>query len=302
MGEGLEMTGSRVQADLCATLPDGTQVGYAEFGAPDAQPLMDLHGSPACRLQPLTVSSGAVQAAENLGLHVFAPDRPGVGLSPFRRYTVADYPEHVAGLADALGLAEFAVLGGSGGGKFACACAWRLGGRVTRLVLAASTASFDLPGAKAAFAKSDQRVYTLADKAPWLLRLVFAKIARDARRGDLDSLSSALTVGPRDRELLAEEEFRRRFARLLVETFRQGARGATYDYSLEARPWHVPLHEIQVPTHIWHGEDDPLVPPVESRILAEALPTAITHFVPGEEHLSLAVDRGEEILRSTLTD
>lgn len=297
------MTGTtRVQADRRATLPDGTTVGYAEFGVPDGQPLIYVHGSPTCRLEPLTIFSGAVRAAEDLGIRVFVPDRPGLGLTPFRRYTVADYPEQVGDFADALGLDGFAVYGGSGGAKFACACAWRLGGRVTRLVLAAPVASFDMPGAKAAFGKSEQRVYTLADRAPWLARLLFAKIARDARHGDLDSLLSALTVGPRDLEVLAEENFRQRFLRLLVETFRQGARGATYDYTLEARPWHVPLNEIRVPIHIWHGADDHVAPPVESRILAQAMPTATTHFVPGEEHLSLGVNRVDDILKSTLTD
>lgn len=263
---------------------------------------MYVHGSPACRLEPLTIYSGTVGAAENLGLRVVAPDRPGVGLSPFRRYTVADYPEVIGRLADALGLDEFAVFGGSGGAMFAAACAWRLGGRVTRLVLAGPTASFDMPGAKAAFGKSDQRVYSLADRAPWLARALFAKIAHDGRRGDFGSLGSALTVGPRDLELFERDDFRQRVLRMLVETFRQGARGPAYDYTLEARPWGVPLNSIQVPIHIWHGEEDRLVPPAQSRILAQALPAATTHFVPGEEHFSLDVNRVGDILKSALTD
>lgn len=110
------MTGTtRVQADRRVTLPDGTEVGYAEFGVPDGQPLIYVHGSPTCRLEPLTIFSGAVRAAEHLGVHVFVPDRPGLGLTPFRRYTVADYPEQVGRFADAVGLDEFAVFGAVSG-------------------------------------------------------------------------------------------------------------------------------------------------------------------------------------------
>ncbi len=52
----------------------------------------------------------------------------------------------------------------------------------------------------------------------------------------------------------------------------------THDYTLEARFWNVLLEQIQVPIHVWHGEDDRLVSPQASRIITEALPGATTHF------------------------
>jgi len=64
----------------------------------------------------------------------------------------------------------------------------------------------------------------------------------------------------------------------------------------------VPLNQIRVPIEIWHGEDDRLVSPRQSRILAAALPGAITHFVPGEGHLLLAGHHAQAALQSALRE
>ncbi len=132
-----------MRPDLQVKLADGTDVGYAEAGDRDGYPVLHLHGSPSSRLE---VSFPAfLQAAEDLGIRTVAPDRPGMGLSTFRRFSILDYARLVGSFADALGLERFAVTGLSGGGKYACACAWGLPERVTRVALVSSTCSFDLP-------------------------------------------------------------------------------------------------------------------------------------------------------------
>ena len=205
----------------------------------------------------------------------------------------------ISGFADALGVERFAVIGLSGGGKYACACAWGLPDRVSQVALVSSTCSRDLPGARATPNKEDRLMYPLADRAPWLVRMVFAKFARDARRDAESLLSMFDKLGPTDREILGREEFRQALGRSVAEAFRQGGRGVAHDYTLEARCWNVPLHQIQVPIQIWHGEDDRLVSPQASRILAEALPGATTHFVPEAGHLMIAAHTSD-ILQSVL--
>ncbi|OQE37547.1 hypothetical protein PENNAL_c0794G03227, partial [Penicillium nalgiovense] len=57
-------------------------------------------------------------------IRVIAPERPGFGLStvqPNRR--IMDWPADVQALAHYLSLSRFAVMGGSGGGPYALACA-----------------------------------------------------------------------------------------------------------------------------------------------------------------------------------
>jgi pimeloyl-ACP methyl ester carboxylesterase len=288
-----------MRGDLRVELPEGTMVGYAEVGDPAGPPVVYLHGSPSSRLE--VGLPGIREAAEDLGCRVLAPDRPGMGLSTFRRYTVGSYPRLVRSFADALGLGQFAVIGVSGGGKYACACAWGLPDRVTRVALVSSTCSFELPGARATWNADDRRLYRLADWTPWLVRLFFAKVARDVRH-DRDALFSSVerTVGTADREVLAAEGFREALDRDAGEAFRQGGRGAAHDLTLEARPWGVPFERIQVPIEVWHGGADRVVSPEQSRILVRALPLATDHFVPGEGHFSLVARHARAILQSVV--
>lgn len=73
-------------------LHDGRMLGYAEYGDPGGTPVFYFHGFPTSRL---------------------------------------DWPDDVADLADELELDRFVVLGGSGGGPFAAACAFRIPARLT---------------------------------------------------------------------------------------------------------------------------------------------------------------------------
>jgi len=288
-----------VRADLRVRLADGTEVGYAEAGDLDGYPVLHLHGTPGSRLE--VGLPAARRAAGDLGVRLTAPDRPGVGLSPFRRFSIRDYPQLVRGFAAALGLERFAVTGVSSGGKYACACAWALPDLVTRAVLASSTCSFDLPGAKATWSTEDRLVYTVAGRAPWLLRLMYAKVVHDVRSDPAAIFALMKGLGPADQEILARADFRQAFGLNAAEGFRQGSRGPAHDYTLEARPWAVPLGQIRVPIEIWHGEDDRLVSPQQSRILAAALPGATTHVVPGQGHLLLAGDHAKDALRSAIS-
>ncbi len=288
-----------LRADLQVRLPDGSTVGYAEVGDPDGSPVLHLHGTPGSRLE--VCIPAARRAADDLGLRLIGLDRPGMGLSTFRRFSIADYPRMVRDFADVVGLGQFAVTGVSGGGKYVCACAWQLPDRITRAALVSSTCSFDLPGAKTTANKQDRLMYTIANWAPWLLRPMFAKFTRDARRDPTALLAVLPELGSADQEILADEDFRQAFARDLAEAFRQGGRGLALDYTLEARPWGVPLSQIRVPMEIWHGEDDRLVSPQASRILASVLPDATTHFVPGAGHLLDASDHVKDVLHSVLS-
>ena len=288
-----------LRPDLHLKLADGAVVGYAEAGDPDGYPVVHLHGAPGSRLEVcLPVPR---QAAEDLGIRNIGLDRPGMGLSTFRPFSIADYPRMVAGFADALGLGQFAVTGFSGGGKYVCACAWQLPDRITRAALVSSTCSFDLPGAKATSSREDRLVYTVATWVPWLLRPMFAKLAHDVRRDPMALFSAFPAPAPADQEILAGEDFRQAVSQDLAEAFRQGGRGPAHDYALEARPWGVPLGQIRVPIEIWHGDDDRWVSPQASRILADALPHATTHFVPGAGHLLDAGGHVKDVLHSVLS-
>ncbi|MEU8419646.1 alpha/beta hydrolase [Micromonospora sp. NPDC048835] len=122
---------------------DDCPVHVLESGAGPA--VLMLHGS-----GPGTTGSGAwATTAQALGTswHVVAPDQAGFGSTPVpagSRGGLALWTEQAAGLMDALGVEEYAVVGHSMGGAVALALAAARPERVTRVV---AVATMGAPGA-----------------------------------------------------------------------------------------------------------------------------------------------------------
>jgi pimeloyl-ACP methyl ester carboxylesterase len=101
------------------------------------------HGSPqtGALLEPLLL------AAAERGIRLLSYGRPGYGGSTARPgRNAASAAADVAAIADSLGIERFAVMGASGGGPHALACAALLQGRVTGVACFASPAPFDAEG------------------------------------------------------------------------------------------------------------------------------------------------------------
>lgn len=186
-------------------------------------------------------------------------------------------------------------MGISSGGKFVAACAWKIPRRLTAASIVSGTAPFDLPGVKETLSKQDQQVYGMADKTPWLFRLMLWKVARDARKNPASVLSLFTEISEVDKAVLARPNITRAFGQMVVEAFRQGTRGAALDWKLEARPWGFALQEIKMPVDIWHGEEDKLLSIEQARIVAKAIPNARVKFYPNEGH-TLFVNQFKELL------
>lgn len=103
-------------------LPGGGRLGVAEYGRPDGRPIFYFHGVPGSRLE----ASLADRIGNDLGIRIVSFDRPGMGLSTFRRERkIPDIALDVKHLADTLGIGKFSVLGASGGAPYALACGIR---------------------------------------------------------------------------------------------------------------------------------------------------------------------------------
>ncbi len=124
------------------------------------------------------------ETASRLGVRLVLPDRPGIGLSDFKPgRAILDWPDDVLALAGALGLERFAVMGLSGGGPYAAACAWKIPQRITRVGIISGVGPPEMPGAMDFLSKtSDGQAVRLGAKAPWLLRLVLAYTVFQFRR------------------------------------------------------------------------------------------------------------------------
>lgn len=296
------------------TLPDGRVLGFAEYGDPDGTPLLYFHGFPSSRIE----ASAVLEVANRRGLRFIALDRPGFGLSsPQPRRRILDWPADVRDFAQGMDLPRFAVLGLSGGGPFALACAralpadmltgvglfasgppWVAGAHhmsLYRRVL--SSAATYCPGALRI--ATDALVCTtrwLATTGPvvrridgWLLGLRQAAdhVAKMAV-AESGGATKDVTLNTTDQRTIPE--VREELLRVLLdEPFAQGASAAVHEAKLlSSQDWGFKLEDVDYATvRLWHGAQDTNVPAVMIRYMADKLPHAVLREFEGDTHYTM---------------
>ena len=195
-------------------------------------------------------------------------DIPGIGGSPAPviPYHLATLPSLLAGLLDQLGYQQADVLGISWGGGLAQQFALSRPDRVRRLVLVATgPGSLMVPG--------NPRV---------LLRMLTPRRHRDP--GYAARIAGELYGGSvREDPIMARD--------LLHATTRLGpARGYFYQLISSLGWTSLPrLPRLRPPTLILAGDDDPIIPLVNARIMHRLIPRSKLHVYHGG-HLELATD------------
>jgi pimeloyl-ACP methyl ester carboxylesterase len=273
------LRGGRIQ------LPDGRLLGYAEFGARAGRAVLYFHGHPAARLEAGFLADPATRA----NVRLIGVDRPGMGLSTYRPgRRLLDWPADIAALADALAIERFAVVGFSGGGPYAVACAHKIRDRVVSC------------GVVSGAVRTGVVLSFLAAWLPWLLLPVVRRRLFSDEAQAQKTLSRVSRRWPEpDRRALEIPGVRELMAASLVEGLRQGARGAALDGALLGRPWGLDLSKTDLPaTYLWHGELDDQVPVARVRALAQEIPHAQPVFYPSDAHISTIVNHGDEIVGS----
>ena len=271
---------------LDVQLPDGRRlIAYdaGTTGASDELALIWHHGSPqtGALLEPRL----AAAAARNIRLVSYARPSYG-GSSPNRGRDVASAAADVAQVADALEIDRFAVMGASGGGPHAHACATLLPDRVIGAVALASpapfTASFDWYAGMA---------------SPHALRA--AVTGREAREryatteefdpnsftaADWAALAGTWASLGRDAEQAGTE----------------GPEGLIDDDLALASPWGFDVVTITVPVLLIQGGEDRVIPSSHADALLRAIPTAELWSRPRDGHVSVlgACPVGMDWLRS----
>jgi pimeloyl-ACP methyl ester carboxylesterase len=271
------------------TLSDGRTLAYAEYGDQDGSPAFYFHGTPGCRFEGRFLHD----AARANGMRLIAVDRPGYGRSSYQHNRrIEDWPDDVAQLADALGIDRFAVIGLSGGGPHAQACAAKLADRVTsaQIVSGAGSPNAVLDGRRGIGRFFTKALLAFAPLFAWLTAMWVAVWAPVARQW----------MVPRriDRAVTARRDVRQAFVELTRVAMRPGGRAMAQDLRLFARPWgFAPTDVGRVPVHIWHGDADTIVPVSVGRYFARTIPNARSTFIAGAGHLMI-VDHAGEILAS----
>ncbi len=277
------------------TLRDGRTLAWAEYGDPAGQPVLYFHGFPGSRLEPLM--PGEAQAWARVRLIV--PDRPGFGHSTFQPgRRLLDWPDDVTELGDSLGLDRFACMGVSGGGPYAIACAFRLPGRLTRTAVVCGIGPVDTPEGTRGMMLPNRLLFTLSRYSQTVGRLAIASMSRLLRRDPQAALARLRRFLPEpDRAVLDRPELLEWFVMSNLEAVRQGTRAAGQESQLFARPWGFRLADVAAEIDLYQGEQDVNVAPAMGHHQARALGSCKAHFFPDEGHLSLVINRMDEILQ-----
>jgi len=232
------------------------------------------------------------QAAARRGIRLIAVDRPGYGRSDrCAGGTLLDYAGDVAGIAEIIGLDRFAVLGTSGGGCYALACATRLGSRLTRVGVVSGIGSLRTPGSLSGMAPVNRWIFRLARSSPALVGVVLPRMVRRS----LSQLQAHVAAGTSPTPSIPPAVLPLVVADL-AEAIRQGGAGIVFDAANLWRPWGFPLTQITVPTHLWHGDADNLAPAELGRLIADAIPNCEATFYPGEGHAEPLTLHADEIM------
>ena len=278
-------------------LPDGRNLAYAEYGNPHGTPVFFIHGSPGSRLfRPPD------EVTKRLGVRLICAERPGYGDSTFQpNRRILDWPNDIASLADAMKLDTFTVVGHSGGGPHALACAYALPQRVKAAAIIAGAGPVDAPGATEGMVPLNWFAFKFGQYLPWsvgyaITRRVFRVAAADPSKAiDRDKDTRPLV----DNQIFDIPEIRELCIQSDIEAYRHGLLAFAWDIRLITRPWGFPLDEIKVPVHLWHGTMDNSTTVAMARYMAQKIPNGKLTVCDGEGHM-LLIPRWEEILKTLM--
>ena len=289
-----------MSSDTDLVVDGGRRLRVRSTGPVDAPTIVYLHGTPDSRLT-IDICAGLPTSSR---VRLVAFDRPGYGGSEFARFDFASVAQDAAAALDALGIGRASVLGQSGGGPFALACAAELGDRVTAVGVASGLGSFlAVPGAVDELEEVDRQGLALIGTDDEAAARRFAdgfEPMAGLPRADDDTIRSAMRqMLPSDGDALALPGVADGLVAVMREALRQGTDGCAWDNVAWLGSWAIDLSAVTQPTWLWYGTEDPLAPVAHGQWLSEQLPHAQLVLRPGEGHLGIYTHWDE--IATTLT-
>ena len=294
-------------------LPDGRDLDVLTAGADSSDAFLMINGTPSgVEAQPEDLA-----LIESRGLRYVTYGRPGYGDStrvPGR--SVADLAADVRHLVAALGMRRLFVLGWSGGGPHALACAALLPDLAVRVATIGGVAPYDAEGLDWLAGMAPENVEEFGAAAAGPAELQANLEAQTAGLANVTGADVAAWFG----QLVPEVDiigYRHGYQGLLAKDYLDvtpavRARAALlhefggsplgnsrvwYDDDVAfMRDWGFDLDAIRVPVTIWQGSEDRMVPFAHGRWLAGHVPGATARLLEGEGHLSLGVSAFERIV------
>ncbi|MUV61669.1 alpha/beta fold hydrolase, partial [Halobacterium sp. CBA1126] len=192
--------------------------------------------------------------------------------------------------ADELGVEEYAVVGFSGGGPYALACAAHTPDRVRRCAVVSGVGP---PGSERGDLGFERALAAASRVSPQFGRPLVWLMQRAVASAD-----SFTDVAGEPETDLADPR-RGETGRILLADFREGLRQGTTplatDYGVLYGTWDFDLADVAVPTRVFHGEDDANVPLAAGERVADELPDANCTSYADAGHFHPVVEEARDI-------
>ncbi|CAK3925757.1 Hypothetical predicted protein [Lecanosticta acicola] len=290
-------------------LPDGRKLGFAEYGASDGIPVFFLHGTPGSRFEAASLDD----LTKQLNVRLISVDRPGIGWSsaqPGR--TLETHAYDIDNLANYLELDRFAVLGISGGGPYALACARFISNEKCKAVgVVVGMGAPDM--SKKGMRWFNWLGFTLG--YPYLHAKLFYWAVTHTLEGRLDltederlelvrqrTRAEMEKVPAKDRAFWQDEDNIRLFLRSMQEVrSRDLVDGLLTDGRALALDWQFKIEDIpeNMPVRLWYGAQDANCPPGYGRQTMERLGHRQNCLlrIEDETHISMWLNYREEFFK-----
>jgi pimeloyl-ACP methyl ester carboxylesterase len=273
------------------TLADGRLLDVEITGPDDGVPLVFHHGTPGAVTQFRSIR----QATHERNLRLVTFSRPGYGAStrqPGR--DVVAVADDTAAVLDHIGASRCLVAGWSGGGPHALATAARLSQRVAGALVIAGVMPYGVEGHDftAGMGESNIHEFGIALGGEAGLRTSLEDQLASLRSVDVTTMMDAMaTILPDVDKAAITAEYGEDMVVSMAEGLRPGVDGWLDDDLAFVRPWGFELADITVPTFLWQGSEDLMVPFTHGQWLAEQIPGVTAHLEQGEGHVSIAVGK-----------
>ena len=277
--------GANMKQDHTYLLSDGRQLGFAEYGDAHGFPVFGFHGTPGSRIW----FEQDDEVAKSAGVRLITVDRPGFGASSQKTgRSFIDFAVDVNELSQALNITRCSVMGVSGGGAYAAACAHELPDLVHKAGMVSAANQFENGKPPKDMAFVNRIAFILSKRFPWLIAFVLKQQKHMIDNHPEKYIASISTntkhLCPSDRMIASIPENAEEILMQMKEAFKYGVSATVDEMRMYCNEWGFDCSKIAVPVELWHGTDDTLVPVQSARRLARKIPHCTEHYLEGKGH------------------